>query len=434
MQIQILTSQLTGRLRYVGHFLFEQQMGLRVEWMFCASDHPSGAWINYTHHYYADAFNIKPHPILFETGIKPHAVKLCNIGSTKAFFPTPAGADFPFDILAATFYLLSRYEEYLSYASDQHGRFPATASLAYQHQFLDEPIIHHWIKAFQQALRKKFPFLKFQSKSAYFLPTYDIDIAFAYKGKSLYRQLAATIRDLLQMRFSEIVLRWRVITHQAKDPYDVYAWLEQLHMEQHIQAVYFFPVGKYARFDKQISVRHPIYRQLIATITSLHTSGIHFSYASFLNEERMEWELMRLSSITGFRVLHNRFHYLRFCLPDSYRMLVSTGIVHDYSMGYATHAGFRAGIADAYFWYDLQAEQETSLQIYPFCWMDTPFIQSKCTPEVYAQQLWMMWEKVRAADGVFMPVLHPHYFSEHPRFYGYRQAYLQVIRQIVQHQ
>lgn len=195
--------------------------------------------MNYTHHYYADAFNIKPHPILFETGIKPQAVKLCNIGSTKAFFPTPAGADFPFDILAATFYLLSRYEEYLPYASDQHGRFPATASLAYQHQFLDEPIIHHWIKAFQQALRKKFPFLKFQSKSAYFLPTYDIDMAFAYKGKSLYRQLAAIIRDLLQMRFSEIVLRWRVITHQAKDPYDVYAWLEQLHMEQHIQAVYF---------------------------------------------------------------------------------------------------------------------------------------------------------------------------------------------------
>jgi hypothetical protein len=44
--------------------------------------------------------------------------------------------DLPFDPLAATFYLVSRYEEYLPFIPDEHGRFPAKQSFAFSNGFL----------------------------------------------------------------------------------------------------------------------------------------------------------------------------------------------------------------------------------------------------------------------------------------------------------
>ncbi|MBX6380370.1 MAG: hypothetical protein IRZ01_06800 [Thermoflavifilum aggregans] len=434
MQIHIFTSRLTPRLQYVGRFILEQQMGLQVKWVLQPPDHLSEAWINYTHASYANAFNITPHSLLFETGIRQQNIAFCNKDSLKAFFPCASAADFPFDIFAATFYLLSRYEEYLSPEQDQHGRFPATASIAYQQKFLDEPIVHHWIQAFQHALRSKFPFLKFRSPVSCFIPTYDVDMAFAYRGKPLFRQIGAAVRDMLRRRFSEITLRWRVLTSQTKDPYDVFEWLNCIHEFHHLQPIYFFPVGKYGRYDKQIAPTQALYRQLIVSTASSFTTGIHLSYASFLNEKKIKHEIGVFASVTGFQPQHNRFHYLRFRMPDSYRQLLSAGIMHDYSMGYSTHAGFRAGVADAFFWYDLMAEQETALQIHSFCWMDTSVVQAQSLPDSYAEQIWMMWEKIRAVGGICMLVLHPNYFSEYGRFRGYRQAYLHVVQQIMQHQ
>ncbi|MBX5438361.1 MAG: hypothetical protein IRZ29_02330 [Thermoflavifilum sp.] len=432
MQIQLFTTQLTSRLQYISRFLLEQQLGLQVEWIALPPDSPSDAWINYSRVSYPGSFQIPPHKLLFETGIRAQQVECFTLGRIKAFFACPPGADFPFDIFAATFYLISRYEEYLSQDTDRHGRFSAISSLAYQQQFLDEPIVHHWIKAFQKALHQKFPFLVFRTKKACFLPTYDVDIAFAYRGRSGLRYLAGTLRDLLQRRFSQILFRWQVMINKQKDPYDVYNWLEQIHQQYHVQAIYFFPVGVYGKYDKQISYSRTIYRQLISAISSSQMTGIHLSYASFLNIQKMKREISIFSSITGCAVQHNRFHYIRFRLPDSYRQLLSLGVIHDYSMGYPSHGGFRAGVADTFFWYDLPAEQETSLQVHPFCWMDTFCIQHN-TAEAYAEQLWNMWEKVYAADGVFMPVLHNNYFSE-PTMRDYREAYTYVIRQIMAHQ
>ena len=40
-----------------------------------------------------------------------------------------------FDVFSASFYLVSRYEEYLPYVKDMYERFQAENSLAYKHNF-----------------------------------------------------------------------------------------------------------------------------------------------------------------------------------------------------------------------------------------------------------------------------------------------------------
>ena len=50
------------------------------------------------------------------------------------------------DILAASFFMLTRWEEYVNRTRDNHNRFQATASLAYKQGFLDRPIVNEYIE------------------------------------------------------------------------------------------------------------------------------------------------------------------------------------------------------------------------------------------------------------------------------------------------
>ena len=62
---------------------------------------------------------------------------------------------FPFDPFAASFFMISRYEEYLPHIKDIHGRFEAKESLAFKNNFLEKPIVDIWINLIKKELVEK---------------------------------------------------------------------------------------------------------------------------------------------------------------------------------------------------------------------------------------------------------------------------------------
>jgi len=102
-------------------------------------------------------------------------------------FPAPKNKEVPFDIFSASFYLVSRYEEYLSFKPDEHGRFSPQLSVASEAEFLSKPIINIWAKKLSEILVSNFPELTFNKPEFNFISTIDIDNAFAYKGKGFIR-------------------------------------------------------------------------------------------------------------------------------------------------------------------------------------------------------------------------------------------------------
>ena len=50
------------------------------------------------------------------------------------------------DIFAASFFMLTRWEEYVNKNRDIHDRFPATESLAYKQGFLDRPVVNEYVE------------------------------------------------------------------------------------------------------------------------------------------------------------------------------------------------------------------------------------------------------------------------------------------------
>ncbi|HTF82871.1 MAG TPA: hypothetical protein VL947_14140, partial [Cytophagales bacterium] len=77
--------------------------------------------------------------LLFETAITKQNIEAINYNEYKVLFPT-AGGTLPFDPLATVFYLVARYEEYLPSVLDNHKRYKPENSIAYQRNFLKQPI------------------------------------------------------------------------------------------------------------------------------------------------------------------------------------------------------------------------------------------------------------------------------------------------------
>src|SRR5690606_31890778 len=99
---------------------------------------------------------------------------------------------------AATFFMLSRWEETVIPTRDQHGRFPATASVAYRQGFLDRPIADEYGLILQEWLKTLLP--GWTPQQAQFSVKLSHDIDHVRRFPSLYRAGRTLAGDLLKRR------------------------------------------------------------------------------------------------------------------------------------------------------------------------------------------------------------------------------------------
>jgi hypothetical protein len=139
------------------------------------------------------------------------------------------------------------------------------------------------------------------------------------------------------------------------------------------------------------------------------TAGIHFSWAASQDESAMQDEKVFMEKVLEAEVTSNRMHYVNFRVPETFHQLIALGITKDYSMGYGTINGFRASTSHPFFWYDLQNEETTALEIFPFAWMDANSIfEQKDTPEHALTELQTMYVATQKTGGTFISICHNH--------------------------
>lgn len=404
----------TNRLKYLLDWLFVEQLNCRYQ---VFSNHTSwysaaGFKINYTEHANTKAgLWIKPHGLLQDQ--KKIGVQRLNIQRwkhTMVLFYNQPGAKVPFDIFSAIFYFLSRYEEYLPFAPDQHGRFSEQSSVAFQYKFLSEPVVDQWVYHFKNLLENEgvtLPKRRFQCRF-----TFDIDMAWKYKNRGILRYWGGHLRDLSRLNFSAIFERRAVIQFKKEDPYFSFPFLKKILSKQKEKPVFFCLIGDSAKYDRNTSGHHPEMKSLIRNLQKWGEIAIHPSYHSYQRPEIIEEEIALLSSITCENVRRSRQHFIRFSLPDTYRTLHQSGIREDYSMGFAGYNGFRAGTSLPFFWYDLENETITDLRIFPFAFMDaTGKFYKKQKPEEVLKEWKKLYLKIRAFDGHFISIWHNYILS-----------------------
>lgn len=427
--VAIYIKKTVPRLQYTLNLIF--QTVLKVDYVlindkqaFIQSNLPK---ISYCDKAIVDEIHFFATDFLFENTIQKQEISIKNNDDFPTFFHHHENAVLNYDPFAMIFYLVSRYEEYTETQRDKHGRFRAKLSLAYQNDFLKIPLVNHLCLKIQTLIEAKYPSFECPKQTFQFLPTYDIDYAWAYKNRNLKRIVGGYARTILSGNFSELVEKIQVQFGFKNDPFDVFDFLDNLHEKHQLSPIYFFLIGDYSQFDKNIHYQNSAFRQLIIRLSERYKIGVHPSYLSNFDFQQLQKEKKRLDDLTKKNTIRSRQHFLKLETPKTYQNLLKIGITEDYTMGYATEVGFRASIATPYFWYDLANEKATNLLITPFQIMDVTLKEYlKLSPEKALAAIQILIQNTKIVNGTFSTLWHNSSFDK-KAWKGWRAMYLEMV-------
>lgn len=209
----VYTHKITPRVKYIFKQVCTRILGIPVKFTTTIEDfiaHDS-LKISYTKQPLSHEIFIRSHKLLFEQGLSDIEIHVQDWDGTKCFFNAGEKSTMPFDIFAASFYLLSRYEEYLPHVTDDYGRFTAKDSLAYNNGFLLQPVVDIWAHKFKSLLMEHYPNYNFDSRKYGINPIIDVPTAYYFKLKGLMRTIGGTMGDVFRFKIRQLYQRYLVL-------------------------------------------------------------------------------------------------------------------------------------------------------------------------------------------------------------------------------
>lgn len=285
------------------------------------------------------------------------------------------------DIIASSYFLLSRYEEIQKRdIRDKHGRFPGKESLPYKAGFIHRPIVEEYGRLLRHWLRKacvRIPEPQPELQKIWL--THDVDAPF----------FCRSLRNICRETLKGIGFREALKLYQGpleKDPYYTFPWmLEQDSLVKNrfgdrCHILFFLKAGgRHANDKPHYQVRsHDIQKLLHLFKKNKALLGLHSSYEAGIYPDLIPEEKMRLEHDWKLENIHlNRHHYLASREPEDLTKLIKAGITDDFTMGYADVSGFRLGTCRPVKWINPMTRQLTSLTLHPLSVMDCTLSESQ---------------------------------------------------------
>ena len=292
----VYTHKITPRLTYTFKHLCQRILGIEVSFTSKIEDfivHDS-IKMSYAKQPLSNEVFVKSHSLLFEQGLSDIDITVNNWDNTKGFFATGERSDLPYDIFAASFYLLSRYEEYLPHVKDNFGRFLASESLAYKEDFLQEPVVDVWAYNLKAVLKTRFPKYVFPERQYNIEPIIDVPSAYNYADKGLLRTIGGVFGDIFRFKFRQLYERFSVLLSFKKDPHDVFNWLINRQKSVPFKFTIFFLIGAYSTYDRNISANKKQFLALIKSVGDYCNIGLKASYFSLDNLDILKKEKQKI--------------------------------------------------------------------------------------------------------------------------------------------
>ncbi len=427
--ILVYTPDISSRIVYTCNLVFNELLGIdyKITGDRNIFSNASDIRINYSQQNFNGIININPSGLLMESGISHWEPKTTNWEELPVIFANEE-QPIPFDIFAAIFFLVTRYEEYLPFNADSYGRFKAEESIAYKNKFLRLPIVDLWCKKLAQKLAVDNLCKNLSEANYRFHLTIDIDHPWLYKNKGRFYAAGSLIRELLRFNFPEFTERFGVLTGMKTDPADTYELLSEVQKNLQYPVQYFILCRKKGQFDKNRSVHRKVFHSLIKRLDKSGSVGIHPSFVSNTLVKSLGEEISYLSGVLGRDITFSRQHFLILKFPETYRRLIESGITADYSMGYSSQTGFRAGIARSYNYFDLMDNQETSLRIFPFQIMDRTLLSyMNLSPDAAVKEFEHYSGIIRSVGGEFICLWHNDSLSDQGEWIGWNRVFKKMI-------
>ncbi len=427
----IYAENITPRLTYTLDFIFKEVIGVDY---FLTDDKVSFAQSTSQPKICYDNDNlggihIEPKKILSKSSIFPRIIEKGKWHNLPTIFRNDDG-DVPFDFFSAVFFLITRYEEYIDKEKDEHGRYLASHSIAYRHDFLDQPIINIWCEQFAKE------YLGMTSLKGKFssIVTFDIDNSYAYRGKGVKRFLLSTLRDASQLKFKALFIRFASLLNIEKDPCNTYNYIFETFKKFNVQrSIFFFLNGAYSSMDKNLPITSSLQKQLIQQCKAHAEIGIHPSYVSNTHPT-LQHEISSLEKVVEQPVIKSRQHFLMLQFPSTYHQLLSNNIAQDFTLGYPETLGFRTSTCTPFYWFDLSKNEKTTLKIYPLGLMDGTLKEYlKLAPEEAIQQAKALIDWYKKYNGTFVLLWHNSSFNELEGWKNWDKVYEEILQYLNEH-
>lgn len=285
------------------------------------------------------------------------------------------------DVLASTYYLVSRYEEmYRRHERDIHGRFPGKSSLPYRAGFLHRPIVDEYGDRLRQLLVEHDMLssrgLCLEARPPYFSKinlTHDVDQPYQYRGLWSY------LRAILKQGRNPFVAIGLCFGNPRRDAYNTFAkfieWnrsVQRRTPQGLTDTIFFLKTPARHRLDRpNYRLGRPYMRALLATMRRAEVRfGLHCSYSAGLTPSEILAQRQLLQHQLKSQIVSSRHHFLALREPEDMLELYSAGIRHDYTMGYADVAGFRLGTCRPVKFINPNTRHLTELMLHPLTMMD----------------------------------------------------------------
>ncbi|TRO65709.1 polysaccharide deacetylase family protein [Christiangramia sabulilitoris] len=417
----IYTQKVTPRIVYVFKHICTHILGIPIKFTskieeFIAHD---GAKLSYGRQSLGNEFFIQKVDLLMEQGFSELEIKVQPWEDTICFFQLPEASDLPFDIFAASFYLLSRYEEYLPHVKDAEGRFPAAESLAYQESFLHKPVVDIWAIKFRDILLSRFPNLEYKERRFKTGTIIASENTFIFRNKGFLRSFIGLMSDFFHLNLGKVIDRLKIWMRLTKDPHDVFDDLIKLIKQHKVYMLFMFQLSDFSIHDRNISHNRIPHRAVIKSVADYAKVGLLLGFYATEEIQTLRKEKLRMEEIIHSPVENVMNFKYNLRLPDQYNNLTELEINNDHSMGYPDVPGFRSGTCTPYLFYDINMEVTTPLKVHPYAFSSNAI--GKMSKNKLEEDLHRMLAEVKDVKGMFRAVFENQDFSRYSdKDYNYK--------------
>ncbi|MBS1488549.1 MAG: hypothetical protein JST43_13275 [Bacteroidetes bacterium] len=314
------------------------------------------------------------------------------------------------DLLASVFYLVNSLQEYTSPEKDELGRFRYQASYQYKHTLARHNLVQQHLNEICRLLQWQ----PSQEKTKFFL-SHDIDSVYgAWLEDGFYVLKKGRVDLFLAMLFRMTIARpdWLNMDQIMK--------LEDIHG---CKSTFFWLVKK-GRINQR--ERNADYRFRSPSIQKIVGRTVAAGFGRGIHKSISDTSLADECHLLGAEVKANRYHYLKFNLPQAWREIESAELAMDASLGFADAMGFRNSYGLPFNPYSFETNTPHHFIEVPLHVMDRTFFQyQKNSPQHAATEIIDFFEANRTSC-VISVLWHNNFFSNY-KFKGYGQLYQKIL-------
>ena len=360
------------------------------------------------------------------------------------------------DIVAASYFLLSRYEELVNPKRDEHGRFQGKDSV--MEGMMHRPIVDEYGKLLRSWLRDCNIYIaEPPQKIKKIYLTHDIDVPYLYRscrnlgGVFLKRrkEIFPALKTFFGKRENDPFFTFPFILEQNKQlaPPNLPKGEEQSPSFGGVrgglvETIFFLKSVKYDEpYDRPYyNLQSKDIQYLISLFKKAGAKiGLHTSYTSGDENKSLLalYENEQLQIAVDELVTYNRYHFLRNTKSEDMQCLPFAGITDDFTIGYADAAGFRLGTCRPVPWINLKKKTFSDrLTLHPLTMMDCTLTAEKYMNLSYEwafNYATELVDQVKKYNGELVLLWHNTVFAENATF-DHKKFYSELLNYIKENQ